>query len=86
MHNPLRNAFMVEMRNLLAKYEIFEQSGSAPASLQRILIIGDDDALICSEGLTSPGDLLVSLAAFGSSCSFFFVWLMALHAHQSITD
>ena len=39
MNDPLRDPFVVEMRDLLTQNEVFEQGWPTTASLQRVLII-----------------------------------------------
>ena len=46
MHDALGNALVIEVRDLLAEDEIFEQRGPAQPRLQRILVVGDRHALI----------------------------------------
>jgi hypothetical protein len=46
MHDALGDALVVEMENLLAENEVFEQRGSTRASFQRILIVANPDALV----------------------------------------
>jgi hypothetical protein len=45
MNHPLRNALVVEVEDLLAKMEIFEQRWSAGANLERVLIVRHRTAL-----------------------------------------
>ena len=49
MHDSLGDAFVVEVGNLLAKNEVFEESRAAQPCLQRVLIIRDRNALIGGE-------------------------------------
>ncbi len=49
MDYSFRNAFVVEMSNLLAQNEIFEQSRAAFSSFERVLIVVDPHALIGGE-------------------------------------
>ena len=53
MHHPLGNALMVEMGDLFAQMEIFEQSRAALARFQRVLVVRDRQALIGGQDL--PG-------------------------------
>ena len=46
MHYPLGNAFMIEMKNLLAKMEIFQRGRPARADFQRVLIVGNRYSLL----------------------------------------
>ena len=46
MHNPLRDALVVEVGDLLAQDEVLEERRAAETRLQRVLIVGDGDALI----------------------------------------
>ena len=45
MNDALRNALMVEMKNLLAEVEILDQRGTALADLQGVLVVGNRPAL-----------------------------------------
>jgi hypothetical protein len=49
MHNPLRDALVIEVRDLLAKDEVLEQRRPAEARLQRVLVVRDGDALVGRE-------------------------------------
>ena len=46
MYHALRNALMVEMRDLLTHQYVFEESGTPDARLQRVLVVADRDALV----------------------------------------
>ena len=46
MHDALGDALVVEVRDLLAQDEVFEQRGAAQPRLQRVLVVADRDALI----------------------------------------
>ena len=46
MDNPLGDALVVEVGDLLAKDEVLEQRRAAEARLQRVLIVRDGDALV----------------------------------------
>ena len=46
MNDPLRDPFMVEMGDLLAKDEVFEQRRPAQAGFEGVLIVRDRDALV----------------------------------------
>ena len=41
MHDPFRNAFVVEMRDLFPKYEVFQKGWAALAALERVLVVGN---------------------------------------------
>ena len=47
--DPLRDALVVEVRDLLAQDEVFEQRRAAQPRFQRILVVADRDALIRRE-------------------------------------
>jgi hypothetical protein len=49
MDNPLGDALVVEMGDLLAKDEVFEQRGAAETGLQGALVVRDGDALVRGE-------------------------------------
>ena len=63
MHDTLGDALMVEMRDLLAQDEIFEQARAALAALERILIVGDRRSLVGREPLVRTAGILVRLPA-----------------------
>ena len=54
MHDAFRNAFVIEVRDLFAKDEIFQQRRTAIARFERVLIVVDANALIGREKLISP--------------------------------
>ena len=41
MHDPLGNALVVEVRDLLAEDEVLEQGRAAQPGLERVLVVGD---------------------------------------------
>jgi hypothetical protein len=45
MHDPFRNAFMVEVEDLLSEVEILDQRRSTRADFQRVLIVGNRSPL-----------------------------------------
>jgi hypothetical protein len=50
MHDAFGNALMIEMGDLLAKNEIFQQGGTAWRGAQRILVIRNRYPLVGGEG------------------------------------
>ena len=46
MNNPLGDALMIEVENLLAKVKVFERRGAAVADSKRVLIIGYGNTLL----------------------------------------
>ena len=52
MNDPLGNSFMVEVGDLLAKDEVFEERAAALACLERVLIVVDPETLICRQVLS----------------------------------
>ena len=46
MHDALGDALVVEMGDLLAEDEVFEQRRPARAAFQRVLVVGDRRALV----------------------------------------
>jgi len=44
MHHALRNAFAVEVLQLFDEVNVLQQCGTAAASSQSVLVIGDGDA------------------------------------------
>ena len=63
MHDALGDALMVEMGDLLAQDEIFEQARAALAALERILIVGDRRSLVRRQPLLRTAGILVRLPA-----------------------
>jgi hypothetical protein len=63
MHDALGDALVIEVRDLLAQHEIFEQCGSARARPQRVLIVSDGDSLIRRQRLLFVAGRLVRLSA-----------------------
>ncbi|MNO48221.1 hypothetical protein D3C76_385530 [compost metagenome] len=51
MDDTLRNALMVEVGDLLAHDEVFEQRRPASAGLETVLVVGDLHALVGAQGL-----------------------------------
>jgi len=47
--HALGDPLVVEVRHLLAEVEVFEQSRAAHAGLERILVVGDGEALVGGE-------------------------------------
>ena len=57
MDDPFRNTFVVEVENLLAQHEIFEQRRAARPGLESVLIVRNTNALIGREvAFTRNGD------------------------------
>jgi hypothetical protein len=50
VHDALRDALVVEVRDLLAQDEILEQRGAALVGAQRVLVVGDRDPLVGRQG------------------------------------
>ncbi len=46
MHDALRDALMIEMRDLLAQNKIFQECRTAQTGFERVLIVRDRNALI----------------------------------------
>jgi hypothetical protein len=63
MHDALGDALMVEMGDLLAQDEIFEQARAPLAALERILIVGDRRSLVRRQPLLRTAGILVRLPA-----------------------
>jgi hypothetical protein len=49
MHDAFRNAFMVEVGDLLAQDEVLQQHGTPQTELQRVLVVANLDALVGRE-------------------------------------
>jgi hypothetical protein len=63
VNDALRNALMVEMHDLFAQHEVFQQDRAAFADLQRVLIVGNGNALVRGEPHTIARCYLVRFAA-----------------------
>jgi hypothetical protein len=46
MHDSLGDAFVVEVKDLLAKVKVFEQGWSARSDAKRVLVIRDGNTLL----------------------------------------
>ena len=68
MHDALRNALVVEVRDLLAQDEVFEQRRTAQARLERVLVVGDAHALVGGQGLTGQSTRTRSRGPPPESC------------------
>src|SRR6185312_10941117 len=59
MNHPLRDAFVIEMHDLLTQDEILEQDRAARADLERVLVVCDGHALVGrQEGVLARGLLM----------------------------
>ena len=63
MHDALGDALVIEMRDLLAQDEVFEQRRPARAAFQRVLIVGDRHALVGGQQDAGAAGGLMGLAA-----------------------
>ena len=63
VHDPLGDALVVEVEDLLAEVEVVEQRRAALAGAQRVLVVGDRDALLGGQRHAGAGGRLVGLAA-----------------------
>ena len=55
MHDPLGNALMVEVRDLLAQMEVFEERGPSLARLERMVGIGQTHTLSRGQEIAALG-------------------------------
>src|SRR5690606_6819548 len=63
VHDPLGDALVIEVEDLLAEMEVFEQGRAAQAELEGVLIVGDWGALLGGQDLDlRSGDLVGFLA------------------------
>jgi hypothetical protein len=53
VHDALRDALVIEVRDLLAQHEVLEQRRPAQAGLERALVVGDGHALVGGEALAA---------------------------------
>ena len=51
VNDPLRDPFVVEVRDFLAQDEVFEQRGTTQSGLERVLVVGDRHALVGGQHL-----------------------------------
>jgi hypothetical protein len=51
MDNPLRYALVIEVGDLFAEVKVLHQRRTAQSGLQRVLIVGNLDALVCAHHL-----------------------------------
>ncbi len=61
--DAFRDAFVIEVRDLLAENEVFEQRRSARICFQRVLVVRDRRALIGRQGRVAVADDLMKFAA-----------------------
>jgi len=63
MDDPLRDALVVEMVDLLAKDHVLQQRRTASVGLELILIVCDGHALVCRQPLSALPCLLMGFAS-----------------------
>jgi hypothetical protein len=63
VHDAFRNSLMVKVKDFFPKDEILEKSWAARSSSERVLVIGNTNALIRREMVPFFEDCLVGLAA-----------------------
>ena len=63
MNDTFRNALVVEMRDFVAKDEILQERRAARIRPERVLIIGERDALVSGERRMASARDLVQLTA-----------------------
>ena len=66
MHDPLGNALVVEMEDLLAEMEVFDEGRAAGADSQRVLVVGDRAALRGGQHRRTVFGNLMQFAAFAA--------------------
>ncbi len=66
MHDALGNAFMVEVGDLLAQDEVFQQGRAARAGLERVLVVGHRDALVGGQLRMAATGLLLQFIAIAA--------------------
>ena len=74
VHDALRNPFMVEMGDLFAQDEVFEQRRAAGTALERVLVVGDAYALVGRQRLRARRGDLMGLAAVSNLGRPFCLW------------
>ena len=65
--DPLGDALVVEVEDLLPEVEVFQQRRAAGTGLERVLVVGDRDALLGGQYRRIAARRLVGLAAFPRS-------------------
>ena len=63
MNDTFRNALVIEMRDFVAKDEILQERRAARIRPERVLIIGERDALVSGERRMASARDLVQLTA-----------------------
>ena len=66
MNDPLGNSLVIEVKDLLAKMKIFQHRRPAGADLQRVLVVGDRDALLRGQDGETIFSGLMQFAAFAA--------------------
>jgi len=74
MHDALGNALMVEVGDLLAQDEVFQQRRPARGIAQRVLVVGDRNALVGGQRRVGAAGVLMQFVplatAVGGRCGF----------------
>ena len=63
VHDTFGNALVVEVRDLVAQDEVFEQGGSPRVGAQRVLIVRQRDTLVCGQHGAVGARALMQLSA-----------------------
>ena len=92
MDNPLRNAFVIKMENLLPQDKVFKQRGPTPARFQTVLIITDRVAKIVSKftctvmllKFAAISDGLLMCSGFLGSHRYFFLDRIIIRLRSSM--
>ncbi|MPN00938.1 hypothetical protein SDC9_148136 [bioreactor metagenome] len=72
MDDSLGNALVVEMRDLLAQDEVFQQRRPTPIGTQRILVVGDGNALLRGQRRMELRGLLLQFPTL--ACGAIRIW------------
>jgi len=91
VHDALGDALVIEVRELLAHDEVFEQRRTAFTCLQRVLIISDLHALVRGEGfargigaegfeLIELGVVILAIDGVGTG-EFAVLWIFVIRHH-----
>jgi hypothetical protein len=64
VHDSLRNSLVIEVGDFLAEDEVLQQSWTAGAAFERVLVVRDRGALIGGQRLRKRSDGLVGFATF----------------------
>ena len=86
MDDALGNALVIEVGDLFAEDEILQEGRAAGAGFQRVLIVGNRNALIGGQRVLGGDRGLVCFAALAPAGSSILLTLRLFHYHRSCSD